>query len=108
MNSSKDTIFQEKRATIKTMNSFTPHFLQAIDSVGGLALLVDAAVMESMFNDKPLSDNLFESIRDHGYEPSEARQNADCLAEWVETGVYATSLTRSRYSLTSTRDSPAR
>lgn len=108
MNPQKDVKTVEWPATIKTMKSFTPHFLQAIDSVGGLALLVDAAVMESMFNDKPLSDNLYESIRDHGYEPSDARQNAACLAEWVETGVYTTTLTRSRYNFTSKRDSPAR
>jgi hypothetical protein len=108
MNSQKDTKSPEMYATINGMNSFTPHFLQAIDSVGGLGVLVDAAVMEGMFNDKSLLDNMYESIRDHGYEPSEARQNADCLAEWVETGVYTTNLTRSRYNFPSKRVSPAR
>jgi hypothetical protein len=104
----KDTELPELHATINSMNSFTPHFLEAMDNAGGLGLLVDAAVMESMFNEKPLSDNLFDGIRDHGYTVADARQNADTLSTWVETGVFTTSLTRSRYNFTPERESPAR
>jgi hypothetical protein len=104
----KDTELPGLRDTINSMNSFTPHFLESMDNSGGLGLLVDAAVMESMFNEKPLTSNLFDGIRDHGYTVTEAQQNADTLSTWVETGVFTTSLTRSRYNFTSQRDSPAR
>jgi hypothetical protein len=77
---------------------FTPHFLQAIDSVGGLGRLVDTAVMESMLNGKTLQHNLFEKILDYGWTREESSTNADYLTHWIEGGIFSTRLTRSRYT----------
>jgi hypothetical protein len=77
--------------------SFTPHFLRAIDSVGGLGRLVDTAVLESMMNDQSLQTNLHHAILKHGWTEADSAINAEYLTGWVEQGIFSTSLTRSRY-----------
>lgn len=90
-----------KNTPNNTPSFFTPHFLQAIDSVGGLGLLVDTSLMKSMLDERPVRGHLYECIREHGYNDAESMQNAAYLNSWIEEGVFTTRLSRSRYGFNS-------
>lgn len=80
---------------IDNMETFTPHFIELMGGLEAIGKAIDTATLESLINDEAFSDNLIDVIMDNGFTHSEAKQNANLVASYVERGVFTTTATRS-------------
>lgn len=81
-----------------SMTKFTPYFLARIGTEE-LYRLIDISLLESKLNGQSVADNLFECLRDVGFNAEASRQNSEHIVGLLERGVFWTRLSAVEYCL---------